>query len=240
MPQRVRRSPGRAATDCTLVLEEQGVRIPASALTLSGFRPWAKSNDFPERGQISFICPEVFVDLSPEEIQTHNQVKLAITIALATFIQKHDLGEFYPGRSLVTNEAAGFATESDGTFAAWDRLESGQVQLVPCDDDPEQFLELAGTPNWVMEVVSDGSVRKDTRRLREAYHRAGIPEYWLIDARREAIAFEILQHTPTEYVPAPARGGWQRSAVFGRLFRLERERGPLQLWQYTLRSRDAR
>jgi Uma2 family endonuclease len=91
-----------------------------------------------------------------------------------------------------------------------------------------------------MEIVSNTSVRKDTRRLREAYHRAGIREYWLIDARGEEIHFQVLQHTPAGYVAAPGRGGWQRSAVFGRLFRLQRRRGRLRLWRYTLESRTVR
>ena len=225
---------------CAIVLEDHGLRIPASALTLEGFRAWAKSDDFPERGRISFVYPEIFVETSPEELQTHGKVKLAITVALARLIERQDLGEFYPDRTLVTNEAAGLSTEPDGTFVTWEGLESGRVQLVPREEEPEQFLEVQGTPDWVLEIVSKTSVRKDTRRLREAYHRAGVPEYWLIDARRQDIAFDVLRHTPAEYVPAAGRGGWQRSAVFGRLFRLQRQRGRLGLWRYTLLSRAAR
>jgi Uma2 family endonuclease len=225
---------------CAIVLEEQGLTIPASAMTLSGFRAWAKSDEFPERGRISFIYPEIFVDMSPEELQTHGKVKLAITLALGSLVEKHELGEFYPDRTLVTNETAGVSTEPDGAFASWEALESGRVRLVPREEEPEQFLEVQGTPDWAVEIISNTSVRKDTRRLREAYHRAGIPEYWLIDARGEEIRFEVLQYTPAGYVAAAGRGGWQRSAVFGRLFRLERRRGRLGLWRYTLRSRSAR
>jgi Uma2 family endonuclease len=238
--KRIGRREARREPPCAVVLEDQGLSIPASALTLSGFRAWAKSDDFPERGRISFVYPEIFVDMSPEELQTHGKVKLAVTLALGSLVRKHDLGEFYPDRTLVTNEAAGLSTEPDGAFASWETLESGRVKLIPREEEPEQFLEVQGTPDWVMEIISNTSVRKDTRRLRETYHRAGIPEYWLIDARGEAIAFEILQHTPAEYVPAPGPVSWKRSSVFGRQFRLERRRGRLGLWQYTLRSRPVR
>jgi Uma2 family endonuclease len=37
-------------------------------------------------------------------------------------------------------------------------------------------MELEGTPDWVLEVVSQSSVAKDTKWLRESYHKAGIPE----------------------------------------------------------------
>jgi Uma2 family endonuclease len=237
-------APGAARTapaaGCAIVLEDYGLRIPASALTLDGFRAWAKSDDFPERGRISFVHPEIFVDLSPEELLTHGQVKLAITLALGRMVQRLDPGEFYPDRTLLTNEAAGVSTEPDGTFVTWEALESGRVRLVPREEEPGQFLEVQGTPDWVLEIVSNTSVRKDTRRLREAYHRAGVPEYWLIDARRQDIVFEVLRHTPAEYAAAAGRSGWQRSEVFGRLFRLRRQRGRLGLWRYTLQSRAAR
>jgi Uma2 family endonuclease len=91
-----------------------------------------------------------------------------------------------------------------------------------------------------MEVVSHSSVRKDTQQLRLAYHAAGISEYWLIDARGEEIDFQILWHTPAEYVPAPKKNGWQESRVFKRKFRLQRRRGRLNLWEYTLQMKPLR
>ncbi len=52
-----------------------------------------------------------------------------------------------------------------------------------------------------------------------------------------AIVFQIFQWRKTGYVPAPKRGGWQRSAVFGRDFRLVREPARMGLWEYTLHMR---
>ncbi|MBV8232095.1 MAG: Uma2 family endonuclease, partial [Planctomycetaceae bacterium] len=85
-----------------------------------------------------------------------------------------------------------------------------------------------------LEVVSRSSVAKDTRVLREAYHRAGVPEYWIIDARFNAIDFQVLRHRRDRYVVAAPRGGWHRSSVFGRGFRLERRLNRMGRWRYTL------
>jgi Uma2 family endonuclease len=87
----------------------------------------------------------------------------------------------------------------------------------------------------VLEVVSQGSVTKDTRSLREAYHRAGVPEYWIIDARSEAIDFQILRYRRDRYVAVSPREGWLRSRVFGRGFLLERQHNRQGRWSYTLR-----
>jgi len=74
--------------------------------------------------------------------------------------------------------------------------------------------------------------------LREAYHRAGVREYWIVDARSEEISFQILHHRKNGYVAAPNRDGWRQSKVFARSFRLERVLDDYGLWEYTLHVRD--
>jgi Uma2 family endonuclease len=73
-----------------------------------------------------------------------------------------------------------------------------------------------------LEIVSTGSIGKDTERLRDLYWRAGIPEYWLVDVRGERLSFEILRHTAKGYVSTRSVGGWLKSSVFGKSFRLTR------------------
>jgi|SRR5208283_3908019 len=99
-----------------------------------------------------------------------------------------------------------------------------------------QFIEIRGTPDWVLEVVSQSSVQKDTRELRKMYHRAGVAEYWLIDARGPVISFQVLINRRTGYVSSPSRSGWHRSPLFGMRFRLERRQNRLGRWQYKLHA----
>jgi Uma2 family endonuclease len=72
----------------------------------------------------------------------------------------------------------------------------------------------------VLEVVSDSSVRKDTVVLRRAYWEAGVREYWLVDARRGALKFDVLRYTAKGFRAARKKDGWVESAVFGKSFRL--------------------
>jgi Uma2 family endonuclease len=46
---------------------------------------------------------------------------------------------------------------------------------------------LSGTPNMVMEVVSEGSVEIDYVKKRALYARTGAQEYWIIDWLRRSI-----------------------------------------------------
>lgn len=214
--------------------EQFMVCIPPGATSLEGFRAWAASDDFPRQGHISFLGKEIYIDMSPEELETHNKVKETITRGIGNLTEELDLGELYADRASVANPAVGLSTEPDATFVSWETSEAGRVRLVPRRDVRGEFIELQGTPDWVLEVVSRSSVRKDTVQLRQLYHQAGIPEYWLIDAMAEDVVFQILTWRRTGYVVVRPRGGWHKSRVFPARFRLERQRNRVGRWRYQL------
>ena len=227
-------APPVAAPLSVFVGGEEAVVVPAAAHTLDGFRAWVTADDFPERGRYSFLDGELWIDMSPEEIQTHNKLKMEITSALSALNRKLDLGEVYADGVLVTNEAARLSTEPDCMFVMWGSLQSGTVELAPRKSKEDQYVEVKGTPDWVLEIVSEHTVRKDTKRLRELYFKAGVREYWLVDARGEEIDFQALRRGPDGFEATPAVRGWVASAVFGRRFKLSRKRGTMNFWQYTL------
>jgi Uma2 family endonuclease len=220
------------------VVREPTIRIPTSALTLEGFRAWVKSPEFPEQGmRASFLGGEVVIDTAPELFDTHNAIKTELYRVLSPLVRTLDTGRFVTDRMLFTNELAGISTEPDALFFTWEAWQSGRVRMEPSPAGQPNY-EVVGRPDWVAEVVSDSSARKDLRDLRVKYHLAGIPEYWVIDARGDELLFEVLSHAAAEYQPRePTEGGWLRSAVFDREFRLTRERDRIGLWEYTLHVR---
>jgi Uma2 family endonuclease len=207
------------------------LRISPDAHTLAGFRRWVHSAAFPEKLRCHFIRGTIYLDMTQESIDTHVAVKGAVFRTLLNQVFDNDLGEFYPDGVLLTNKAAQVSNNPDGIAALWSTLESGRLRYV---HKKGKAVELQGTPDWVMEVVSDSSVKKDTQQLRRAYHQARIPEYWLIDARGDEIAFQILHWRKSGYVAAVTEDGWHLSRVFDRAFRMERERNRLGSWAYTL------
>src|SRR5262245_11219854 len=175
------------------------VRVPSTARTLEGFRAWSHSESFPEYGRISFIAGEVIIDMSGEGLTTHNLLKLEVLRVLANLNMEQRLGVMFGDGAQVVNEDADVSNIPDAAFVTWATLESKRAQFVSREKKPEQFVELAGAPDLVVEIVSDSSVEKDTDLLRQAYHKAGIPEYWLIDACKKEINFQILLHRRTGY-----------------------------------------
>jgi Uma2 family endonuclease len=215
------------------------IEVPLSAFTFQGFRKWVRSERFPDWGRIAFLDQEIFIDMSPEELETHNKVKTAITSAIDRLNEELDLGELFSDGAWLTESVSGVSNEADATLVKWRTYQTGKVRLKPRKDRYIDFIEIQGSPDWVLEIVSRTSVAKDTQKLRKDYFRAGIREYWLIDARGDAIDFQLLVRRPKGFVAVKPRDGWYKSRVFGRFFRLTRRRNRAGRWQYKLEVKAA-
>jgi len=208
------------------------VRIPGWVKDLASFRRWARSGAFPDHGWISHLGGEIWVDLSMERA-AHNQAKGAVNGALTQLVQQEDLGSYFSDRMLLANDDADLSTEPDGMFVSHESIDRGKAILVEGD----QALEVQGSPDMVLEVVSDSSVEKDLEVLFDLYWRAKIAEYWIIDVRGETPRFEINRRGPSKYGALRQQGGWVRSRVFQRSFRLVRTVRPGKLSRFTLETR---
>jgi Uma2 family endonuclease len=209
-------------------------RLPRAATTHSGFRRWITSLRFPQEVRPTFVDGEIWLSMSPESLETHNKVKTEFTAVFARHVQERDLGEVYSDRSLLTNVDARVSTEPDLLFVSWAASETGRVTLGRRKRAQEEFIEIVGTPDVVLEIVSDSSVRKDLVRLKEAYERARIPEYWVVDARGDQIRFEILSLASDGYHPSAPANQPQTSRALAARFALRRGRNRLGRFDYRL------
>jgi len=196
----------------------ESMRIPDWVVDLDSFRRWAQSDEFPERGRFSHLKGELWVDPSMENL-AHNKAKGAVWFGLGTVVDAGELGHLLQDGMLLTHAEAELSTEPDGMFFSHEALRSGRVRL----EHGSASLEVEGSPEVVLEGVSPTSVRKDTVILRELYWKAGVREYWLVDPRGLGLSFDILRHTARGYVATRKQGGWLKSAVFGKSFRLTRQ-----------------
>ncbi len=205
--------------------------------TLDAFREWMHTAA-PDRGRFWFVRGKFEADMSPEKISVHNFVKAALYVTVGSLAQKHDLGEVFPDGAFLVNEAADLGTEPDMMFCSWDCLTEGRVQVRAWRRESDGDVEVHGAPDMVVEIVSDSSVRKDNVELRQGYFDAGIPEYWLIDARGDEIDFQLLVRGVDDYVAQLADAkGYFLSPCFGRRFLLSRKAHTISGWSYRLLTR---
>jgi Uma2 family endonuclease len=211
------------------------VSIPASVRDLNSFREWAHSEQFPQGGKITFLGGEILIDMSPQEIETHAKVKGDIYIDLGHFVREQNLGRMLPDPTLLINEDADLSSEPDAIFSSWDSLVSGRVAYRERREASGRHIDLVGSPDMVLEVVSRSSFDKDSRKLAVKYFKAGIDEYWLVDARGKEIDFRILVRSKNRYRKQPTDAdGFIASKVFSRRFQLTRGPEPGGGYQYRL------
>jgi Uma2 family endonuclease len=206
--------------------------IPTWVVDHETFRRWACSDDFPSRGQFFYLDGKFWVDLSMETL-IHNQIKGIISAVIMSFVCSESLGRFLVDRMMLTNTVAHLSCEPDGMFIANESLERGSVTFVKGDES----LEVIGTPDMTLEVISKTTVPKDTVDLMEKYANAGIPEYWLVDSTVDVPELVILRLVNGKYVAARKHDGWVKSKVFGRSFRLTCKKDVTGLSQFNLETK---
>jgi Uma2 family endonuclease len=219
----------------TVNFQDDTISIPSWVSDWSTFRRWLRSDDFPQQGRIYYLAEKICIDMSKEQLFSHNQVKQEYNLVLGGLAKSEKAGRYFPDGALLSNAEIEFTVQPDGTFVSHEALDTGRIRLVEATKDG--YLELEGSPDMVLEVVSNSSVQKDTVVLRDLYWQADIGEYWLVDARGERLSFEILRHTAKGYVPVRRQNGWVKSSVFGKSFRLTRRFDVQNNPEYTLSVR---
>ena len=194
--------------------------LPPWVVDFGSFRDWSISDSFPDAGSISFCGDRIWVDVSMEKY-AHNQIKGKIATTLSLLIEEDDLGEYVYDRMRLIHHEALLSTEPDGMFFFHQTRQSGKVQLTEGEDS----LEIIGTPDMTLEVVSSTSVKKDTKLLMDLYWQAEIPEYWLVDSRVEFPELAIYRRTSHKYTLVRKQEDWTKSIIFGKSFRLVTEKG---------------
>ena len=135
---------------------------------------------------------------------------------------------------------ADLSAEPDLVLVTDECLDGEKVRLIEKAGAGEnRYVEIEGAPDLVVEIVSDKSVNKDTHRLPAAYFKAGVREFWLVDARGDEIVFRIHRRGDSGFEPvALVVDGFQSSVVLGCRYRLDRSRNAKGRWVYDLREKE--
>ncbi len=224
----------------TVLLEDHAqIEIP-TIRNLAEFRTWALSDVFPQRGRIDYIGGRIEIDMSPEDYYTHGTLKSRVARAIGDRVDELDLGDILIAETRISDVPADLSAEPDMVVISYQTFDDGKARLVPkASREADRYVEVEGSPDLIVEIVSDSSVQKDTERLPVAYYQAGVREYWLIDARSpQELSFQILRRGETAFEATPLEtDGYQRCEVLDAWYLLERTRHPRGHWIYELKSR---
>ncbi|HEY1067508.1 MAG TPA: Uma2 family endonuclease [Pirellulales bacterium] len=216
--------------------DRASIEIPGSVTSFASFRDWTHSDEFPETGRVDFVDGRIHVDLSARELFSHGTVKTAILCEIHAWSEKSRRGFALGSRGRVAVPSARLAVAPDVFYFSKASIKAGRVRLVPKPGaDPGHYIELEGPPDLVVEVVSDSSAVKDSQWLLEAYFAAGVPEYWLVDARGDEVLFNIYNPGESAFLAAPVDAeGFRKSRMMSRRLRFTRKRSDFGWWDTDL------
>ena len=210
----------------TIVTGRYGaVFVPPGIDTLQAFRRWVHFASLPEKLPIHVLRSDVWLDCERADSLANILLRGELSAVLAT-LANADNGLYATAGMLWSNDRAGFATLPDGFYMSRASLKAKRVWFSNGGNPKAQATEVVGAPDIVLEIVSDVSEDKDTNWAMSAYFDAGIQEYWVFDARDlDDMQFTIFKRGRKEFIAARASGGWTKSAVLGKSFRLTQTEG---------------
>ena len=182
------------------------------------YRQWVHSSDFPDAGRFAYLDGHLWVDISMERL-IHNRIKAEYGRVLGNIEKEEKKGFLCVDRMLLSHLEADLSTEPDGMYVSNESLTKGLAVVNGGDDT----IEIIGSADMTLEVVSPTSVEKDTMHLMRLHWEAKGREYWLVDPREKTFSFNIYRYTPAKFVAVRKVQGWIKSQVFHKEFRLQRE-----------------
>lgn len=140
-------------------------------MTYEEFLTWANEDTHAEwvDGEVIVFMPTVI---------RHQRLVVFLTTLLELYSRLRDLGEVLVAPTEMRLAMVRSAREPDILFVLREHL----------DRVAERRID--GPADLVIEIVSDDSVTRDRREKLLEYQRAGVPEYWIVDARDGQRRFE--------------------------------------------------
>lgn len=73
--------------------------------------------------------------------------------------------------------------------------------LIVCDPKKITSRGCEGAPDWIAEILSPGSARRDYDIKFHLYESAGVREYWIVDPANQAVETYLLDDSTQTYQP---------------------------------------
>lgn len=127
----------------------------------------------PEDQRVELI-DGVLYDMASPGI-THQSISMSLSIQIGTYINKKG------GNCRV------FAGPIDVQLVNDNRTMLVPDIIVVCDPDKVKKERIVGAPDFVVEIISHSSRKRDYEIKMKKYNAAGVREYWIVDPERERV-----------------------------------------------------
>ena len=146
---------------------------PPAPVSWEEFLAWA-----PDDWRVEWVAGEI-IEMPPSNIEHQDSSGFLFTFLLL-YVQRHGLGRVFHAPFLMHLPHRPSGREPDLMFVRTEHA------------DRLQWTYVEGPADLVVEIVSPDSVTRDNREKRAEYEAAGVPEYWIVDPRRQEARFYQL------------------------------------------------
>jgi Uma2 family endonuclease len=119
--------------------------------------------------------------VSPSPKRKHQSAAANLTATLVSFVRAHQLGQVFPAPFDVLFSDFD-VVQPDLVFVA-----AGNAEIVTEDN-------IQGTPDLVVEILSESSRKYDLVTKRKLYERFGVREFWVLDPLLETATVYRLEN----------------------------------------------
>ncbi len=115
--------------------------------------------------------------MSPRPSMNHYLISENVHRILSNYFDGKPCKAFGDGVDLYLNEKDRFIPDG----------------MVVCNREIITYDGVRGTPDLVLEILSPSTIKRDRIYKKNAYERAGVREYWLIDPMNKSVEVYILK-----------------------------------------------
>jgi Uma2 family endonuclease len=115
----------------------------------------------------------------------HNESVGLIQRSSSLYVDVHDLGKVRAEKALI--ELTRNDYEPDVAF--WHKSKADKI---------EAAQNIYPAPDWIVEVLSKGSIKRDRVTKFEDYALHGVTEYWIVDTKKQTVEQYILPSEDSE------------------------------------------
>lgn len=122
------------------------------------------------------ICGKI-VAMSPRPLVNHNRAAGNIHTIFNSYLKGRKCEAFSDGTDLYLSPANRFVPDG----------------MIVCDKDKIKPNGIYGAPDLVVEVLSHGTAKNDKGPKKNAYEKAGVKEYWIVDPLNKSVEVYLLR-----------------------------------------------
>ncbi len=144
--------------------------------------------NFPEEQRVELIDGVIY-DMSAPTL-VHQAIAGKVYFLVSEYIKKKD-GKCIP-----------FMSPVDVCLDCDDRTMVQPDLIILCDKNKLKRWGIMGVPEFVLEVISESSRKKDYTKKLQKYTDAGVKEYWIIDPKKKSlVVYDFINGDyPTNYL----------------------------------------